>query len=228
MLSALLLVSALDSAAARSGPLAALRPLPADTLRVFLVRHGQALSNLDPKPRLPPGGIDHLTALGRTQTDRAVALLRDEHVRLVLTSPAGRARETGAILQKAFGADGGPVEPRLRSLEMGRSDAGQPLGWSEREAEWKAGRDPQPPGGESLQQVARRMTDLLSSLGTERGGQAVAFVSHGEVIAALVGALRARPVAEWEAQSLQNASVTVVEASAGQPPKVVLVNVVPD
>ena len=159
MLPALLLLAALDSAPAKPGPLAALRPLPADTTRVFLIRHGQALSNLDPRPKLPPEELDHLTPLGRTQTERAAALLRGEHVRLVLTSPAGRARETAAILQKAFAIDEAPVEPRLRSLGIGRSPAGQPLGWDEREAEWKAGRDPQPPGGESLQQVASRLTE---------------------------------------------------------------------
>jgi broad specificity phosphatase PhoE len=228
MLPALLLVTALDLAPAKPGPLAALRPLAADTTRVFLLRHGQALSNLDPRPKLPPEELDHMTPLGRTQTERAAALLRGEHVRLVLSSPAARARETAAILQKAFAIDEAPVEPRLRSLGMGHSPAGQPLGWDEREAEWRAGRDPEPPGGESLQQVAGRLTELLASLARERGGQAVVLVSHGEVIAAFVGALQGRPVAEWEAQSLQNASVTVVEASAGKPPQVVLVNAVPD
>ncbi len=228
MLPALLLLAALDSAPAKPGPLGALAPLPADTVRVFLLRHGQALSNLEPRPKLPPEALDHLTALGRTQTDRAAALLSGERVRLVLTSPAGRARETAAILQKAFAIDGAPVEPRLRSLEIGRSPGGQPLGWNEREAEWKAGRDPQPPGGESLQQVASRLTELVASLARERGGQAVVVVSHGEVIAALVGALEGRPVAEWEALSLKNASVTVVEASVGKRPKLALVNVVPD
>jgi probable phosphoglycerate mutase len=228
MLPALLLLVALDSAPAKPGPLAALRPLPADTVRVFLLRHGQALSNLEPRPKLPPEELDHLTPLGRTQTERAAALLRSQSVRLVLSSPAGRARETATILQKAFATDEAPVETRLRSLEMGRSPGGQPLGWGEREAEWKAGRDPQPPGGESLQQVAGRLTELIATLAREHAGQAVVVVSHGEVVATLVGALQGRPVAEWEALGLKNASVTVVEASAGKPPKLVLVNVVPD
>ncbi len=45
---------------AAGGP-AALEPVPADTVRVFLIRHGQALSNLDPKPSLPPDELDLLT-----------------------------------------------------------------------------------------------------------------------------------------------------------------------
>jgi probable phosphoglycerate mutase len=225
MLAVLLLVAAFASPTVNPGPLATLGPVPADTARVFLVRHGQALSNLSPKPALAPEELDHLTALGRSQTDRAAALLRNQGIRLVLTSPAGRARETGAIFQKAFATRAAAVEPRLRSLELGHSTTGQPLGWDEREAEWKAGRDPQPSGGESLQQLAARLTDLLGSLARERGGQAVALVSHGEVIAGLVGALQGLPVAEWEELNIGNASVTVIEAAPGKSPKLVLVNV---
>ena len=226
MLTALLLLVAIEAVPVKPGPLATLGSVPKDTVRVFLVRHGQALSNLNPRPKLPPEELDHLTALGRTQTARATALLRDQGIRQVLTSPAGRARETAAMLQDALATGGPIVEPRLRPLEMGRSAAGQPLGWDEREAEWKAGRDPQPPGGESLQQLAARLTDLLGLLARERGGQAVVLVSHGEVIAALAGALQGLPAYEWENLSLENASLTVVEAPAGKPPKLVLVNVV--
>ena len=54
-------------------------------------------------------------------------------------------------------------------------------------------------------------------------------VSHGEVIAALVGALHGRPVAEWEALSLKNA---LGDRGRGlgraSHPELVLVNVVPD
>jgi broad specificity phosphatase PhoE len=225
MLMALLLLAALDATPSRPGPLTALRPIPADTVRVFLVRHGQALSNLTPKPQLPPEGLDHLTDLGRAQTARAAALLRPLGVRLVLTSPAGRARETGAMFQETFVIAGAPVEQQLRPLGLGHSPAGQPLGWDEREAEWKAGRDPQPAGGESLQQVADRLSDLLAALARERAGQAVVLVSHGEVISALVGALQGRPKSEWEEISVPNASVTVVEAAPGKPPKLVLVSI---
>jgi probable phosphoglycerate mutase len=225
MLTALLLLAALDAAPAKPGPLANLGPIPKDAVRVFLVRHGQALTNLSPRPKLPLEELDHLTELGRAQTERTAALLRDQSVRVVLGSPAGRARETAAIFQKAFATGEAPAEPRLRSLEMGRSAEGKSLGWDEREAEWKAGRDPQPEGGESLRQVADRLIQLIDALARERAGQAAVLVSHGEVIAALVGALRGLPVAEWEELSLGNGSVTVVEAAPGKPAKLRLVNV---
>jgi broad specificity phosphatase PhoE len=223
MLAALLLLAALEAAPARSGQLAALGPIPKGTVRAFLVRHGQALSNLNPRPKLTPKELDHLTDLGRAQTARTVALLRGQGVRLVLTSPAERARETAAILGAGVATGVPPVEPRLRSLELGRSPVGQPLGWTEREVDLKAGRDPQPLGGESFQQVADRMIDLVTTLARERGGQGVVLVSHSEVISALVGSLRSLPKIEWEELGIGNASVTVVDSTPGKPPKVLLV-----
>jgi broad specificity phosphatase PhoE len=224
MLPALVLLAALESAPA--GPLAALRPLPKDTVRVFLVRHGQALSNLKPRPKLTLAELDHLTELGRQQTTRTAALLGGQTVGRVLASPAGRAGETGALLRKALATPEAPAEARLRPLELGRSPSGQPLGWDARDAEWKAGRDPQPPGGESLHQVADRLTELIASLAREHAGQAIVLVSHGEVIATLVGSLRGLPIADWEDMEVRNGSVTVVEAAAGKAPQLVLVDIV--
>jgi probable phosphoglycerate mutase len=229
MLTALVLLAALDSAPAKPGSLTALGPIPKDTVRAFLVRHGQALSNLNPRPKLTPTELDHLTDLGRAQAARTVALLRGQGVRLVLSSPAQRARETAAILGDAVSTGVPPVEPRLRSMELGRSPAGQPLGWTEREVELKAGRDPQPPGGESFQQVADRMIELLvTTLTREYGGQGVVLVSHSEVISALVGSVRGLPKSEWEELGIPNASVTVVDATPGKPPKVLLVGLSAD
>jgi broad specificity phosphatase PhoE len=221
----LLLVAALATTPSQAAPLAALGPIPRGTVRVFLVRHGQALSNLDPRPRLPLEELDHLTEHGRNQTEHAAALLRGQGVKQLLSSPAGRAQETAAILAKALATGRATIDPRLRPMEMGRSAAGQPLRWDEREAEWKAGRDPVPSGGESLRQVADRLINLLDALARDRAGQGVVLVSHGEVIAALVGALRAAPVAEWEELGLGNGSVTVVEAAAGRLPRLGPLNV---
>jgi broad specificity phosphatase PhoE len=79
-----------------------------------------------------------------------------------------------------------------------------------------------------LHQVADRLTELIASLAREHAGQAVVLVSHGEVIAALVGSLRGSPIGNWEDVEVRNGSVTVVEAAAGERPKLLLVDVVAD
>jgi broad specificity phosphatase PhoE len=208
------------------GALNGIGPVPRGSVRVFFVRHGQAYSNLDPKPRLSPEQLDRLTARGRAQAQRTADALRGHGVTLVMTSPAGRARETGEIIRMALGTPPVSEETRARSLALGRSPSGQALGWDEREAEWKAGRDPAPEGGESLQQLSDRLLDLVASLSRAHPGQSVVVVTHGEVVAALVGALQGQPAHLREEVHVENASVTVVEATPGKPTRLVLVNVI--
>lgn len=74
------------------------------TLRLFLVRHGQAESNHplgDAARRLTPEGRAAFRA-------RAEELAAGERIARIVTSPYARARETAELLAAASGA---PVEP---------------------------------------------------------------------------------------------------------------------
>jgi broad specificity phosphatase PhoE len=193
-------------------PLAALGPVPAGTVRVYLIRHGQALSNLQPPPSSAPRGLDHLTPLGERQASRVGEILAGKGVKLVVTSPAGRARESAEKIAAGLGVAPVRVDARLRPLDLGNDAAGKQLDWDAREAEWKAGRDPSPPGGESMAQVGRRALAVVKDLRTEAAGSSVALVAHGEVIGSLVGELQGTPPAQRFPPRLANASLTVVEA----------------
>src|SRR5207247_9059014 len=147
-------------------PLAALGPVPAGTVRIYLVRHGQALSNLEPPPppSAAPHGLDHLTPLGEAQARKVGEILAGQGVKLVLTSPAGRAKESAQQIAAALGAAPTRVETRLRPLELGRDASGQPLTWDDRAKEFAGGRDPAPAGGESMAQVGERVMALAEGL----------------------------------------------------------------
>jgi broad specificity phosphatase PhoE len=216
---ALLLASALG--------FAELGPVPPGALRVYLVRHGQAFSNLDPAPELPPERLDRLTPLGHEQSRRVGLALRGRGAALVLSSPAGRAQETAEEIRAALGAPAVRVEPRLRPLDLGRSATGKDLDWDERIAEWKAGRDPAPLGGESLEQVGRRVLDLVRSLGKDRTGASVVLVAHSEVLAAFIGHLQGTPAAQRYPPRFANGSVTVVESRGAMLPTLLLSNQLP-
>ena len=222
---ALALIAAAAGARA-GGALDALDPAAPDTLRVVLVRHGQAYSNLDPAPALPPEKLDRLTDLGREQSRRAGDALRSPAPIHVLTSPAGRARETAQQIAEALGADA-RVEERLRPLDLGRAPDGRPLDWDRRIAEWKAGRDPAPPGGESLEQLGKRIAGLVASLRAERTGRTVVLVAHSEVIAAYMGLLSGTPGAGRWPPRLGNGSLTVVDVPPSGPAKVLVTNHLP-
>jgi ribonuclease H / adenosylcobalamin/alpha-ribazole phosphatase len=195
-------------------PLATLGPVPAGTVRVYLVRHAQALSNLVPPPTAAPRGTDHLTALGEAQARKVGAVLAGRGVTLVLTSPAGRARETADRIASALGLPPARVETRLRPMDLGTDGAGKALGWDDRAKEWAAGRDPAPPGGESMAQMEERVMAAVTRLRAAAPAGSVVAVAHGEVIAALVGALRGTPPVRVYPPKLANASITAVEARA--------------
>lgn len=191
-----------------------LGPVPAGSVRVFLIRHGQALSNLDPEPDLPPEKLDALTPLGQAQSRNAAAALAKAGVKAVVSSPAGRARETAALFGSALGASSVAVEPRLRPLDLGRGPDGAPLDWDQRIADWEAGRDPEPPGGESLATVGRRVAEAFRALTATHAGRSVVAVAHSEVVLAFLATVDGvAPHTVWPPR-IPNASVTVVEADA--------------
>lgn len=204
-----------------------LGPVPPGTLRVYLVRHGQALSNLDPAPDLPPDQLDRLTPLGRAQARSAGLALRQGRIDRVLSSPAGRARETAEEIAAALAMAPAEVEPRLRPLDLGRAPSGTPLRWHNRTAEWAAGRDPAPEGGESMEQMGLRVLDLVTSLRKHRAGKSLVLVAHGEVIGAFLGLLQGTPPAGRYLLGIDNGSISVVEVGAEGAPAIVFTNHVP-
>ena len=118
-----------------AGDLADLGPVPERGLRVFLVRHAQALSNLSPRPDLSPEELDHLTPLGREQAEAVGRALVPLEIGGLLSSPAQRAIETTEIVAAALGLEW-RVEKGVRPLELGRARDGSPLSWQTRQAAW--------------------------------------------------------------------------------------------
>jgi ribonuclease H / adenosylcobalamin/alpha-ribazole phosphatase len=133
-----------------------------------------------------------------------------------VSSPAGRARETAALVSSVLGAPPVRVDRRLRPLDLGQGTDGKPLSWDQRIAEWEGGRDPAPPGGESLEQVGARVRDVVNELAKARAGEQIVLVAHGEVIGSFLGLVAGTPPAKRYPPDLRNGSVTVVDVSEGR------------
>ncbi|MFI5169333.1 MAG: histidine phosphatase family protein [Vicinamibacterales bacterium] len=201
---------------------------PAGTLRVYLVRHGQALSNLEPTPALPEEQLDHLTELGTRQSDAAGRALASRGEASVLSSPASRARETAEVVSRGVGARPVAVDARLQPLVLGQAADGRKLEWKERIAEWRAGKDPSPPGGESMERVGERVSELVRELlAGPKGASAVVLVAHSEVIGAYLGRVRGTPPPQRYPPGIGNGSISVVDVSAAGLEAVALANYVP-
>jgi len=209
-----------------SGP-AGLGPVPEGALRVYVLRHGQAFTNLTPPPDLPPDQLDRLTALGHAQAKAAAAVLRERGVSLIVTSPKGRAQETADELRAALGVSV-RVDERLRPLDMGQDASGNGLEWKDRMKDWSAGRDPVPTSGESLEQLGLRVLQLVSELKREQAGRSVVFVSHGELIGNLLGMIEAQTLEGRFELAIRNASISAIEARAASLPRLLFANFVPE
>ena len=197
----MLLVLAAALAVAAPTPGAAAEPSsPAEVLRVYLVRHGQAFSNLDPRPDLPADQLDRLTALGHEQaseTGRALALRQPA---LVLTSPAGRARETAEEIRQAAAGVTVRTEPRVRPQEDDESPA----------------------------QVAERVLRAVRDERKRHRGHAIVVVAHSEVIGAFLALVRSESGATAEPVTVRNGSVSLVELGAHGKVELVFANRLPD
>jgi len=177
--------------------------------RLHLVRHGAVAA---PWSTRIYGDLDvPLSAAGRDEARRAAERLEDLPLDAVLSSGLARA-EFGAELVRAGRGLTRRDEPDLR--EIGRGEwKGLDLdgltpevarGW----AAWHARPDVlRPEGGESLDDLARRVLPCIDRLAAEFSGGAVAIVSHAWVIRtiaceALLLARRRAPMLEVGTGSL--------------------------
>jgi len=207
--------------------LSELPPLTAGTMRVFVVRHGQSVHNLQPPPDLPPSELDRLTPLGHLQARAAGQALRAQGIGLIVCSPAWRARETAEAIRAVLGDVEVRVDERLRPLEMGKNGGGAALEWNDRWAEWEFGRDPTPKDGESLGQLGMRVFQVILALKDAYADRSVVFVSHSEVISNLTGFLEGTTLTGRFAARIKNGSVTAVDSPPAAFPRLLLSNFVP-
>jgi len=173
--------------------------------RLVVVRHGRTDANAR---GLLLGRLDvSLDAVGRAQAEVLAATIG--RVDRVVSSPLARARETAA----AFGGDV-EVDERLIELDYGELDG---LALDEVPAsvwaDWRADIRFAPPGGESLEELGRRVRAVLDDLATSGSDQTIAVVSHVSPIkAAVAWALDVGDEVTWRL-FVAPASITRIEAS---------------
>jgi broad specificity phosphatase PhoE len=194
---------------------------------LVLVRHGRTAWN---RERRLIGRTDvRLDEVGRDQAHRVGARLG--HVAELRTSPLRRARETAALLSTGVDAvaDDAFIELDYGSAEGLALDDVDPAHW----ANVRADPTTRWPGGESLADVQRRVSDACDALfdhdghGARREHGDVVVVSHvGPIKAAVAWVLETDPTVALRLQ-LDNGSITTIAWRRGSP---VLVgyNVVPE
>jgi len=166
---------------------AALQPTPAAPTRITAVRHGETAWNAITRLQ---GQLDiDLNDLGRWQAERTGEALRDAGIEHIYSSDLCRAHNTARAIAgpSRIAAEHIRLDQGLRERCFGRfegltyAQVGElhpqdALRWKHRDADWA------PPGGESQQQVFKRVQLALDAIAARHPGEHIAIVAHGGVL----------------------------------------------
>lgn len=176
-----------------------------ETRRVYLVRHGTPV--FPGEGRCCIGITDiPLSREGELQGRRAGVYLRAQGVRQCYTSPLLRALDTARAMDIPL-----CIHPDLREQDTGIWEG---LPFSEIERRWpelyaRRGDDPTlpPPGGEPLEECARRFEGALNEI-LGKTQESVAVVAHLTVIRAFLCGIQRIPMENIRTLSVPYGSVT--------------------
>ena len=178
-------------------------------MTIWVVRHGRTEANA--AGRLLGRANPELDALGREQAHRLAAAVPTGA--RVLTSPLRRCQETGLAITPAA-----EIDERLIELDYGELDL-VPLRDvpAETWTLWRTDPDYRPPGGETLNELATRVSGLLDEVSDEAADRDVVLVTHVSPIkAALAWALGGGIEVSWRS-FVAPASITRIGVTAQGP-----------
>jgi broad specificity phosphatase PhoE len=180
--------------------------------KLIMVRHGESEGNAI--RRFTTSGDAKITELGRRQAHEAALRIKLKfRPTLVIASTFARARETGLIIAAELRI---PIEYEAEFREQSLGDlAGQPYESvandpsfdPKRSWVWRA------PGGESHEDVLRRVAPVLDRVARQYPGDEIIIVSHGGVMRSVW----AHVTGKWEnAHVPPNCGIVVIEHESGR------------
>jgi broad specificity phosphatase PhoE len=194
-------------------------PPPRGTTRFLLVRHGE--TGLNHEGRWQGSGSNPpLNDRGRLQARELASWLVGRPVAALYTSPQRRARETAVILGECLGLELRVVDA-LHELDHGewegKTHAEVLARWPEAYRAYEAAPwDTPRPGGESYEELGKRLWPALEKLADLHRGGEIVTVTHGGPIRLVLSRVLGRPLTERHLFGVDNASAFAVEETGGR------------
>ena len=203
--------------------------MSSDHAHIILLRHGNARG--DPADeRYYTNKETPLSELGRTEASMAAEVLADFGIDRVVASDMARAAETGRIVSDRLGLKL-TLHPELREVDCGLTDGctvselrrrypehaglvevgfrgGFPTGVNHVPAELAY------PGGESVLDVAERVTPFFAALCAQTLGSTTLIVSHAWALTSLLCHVVGAPTSNYYRFYLENAGISRLRADA--------------
>lgn len=144
----------------------------------YVMRHGEAWSNVNNIMDNGTNENNHLTEKGMNQATDAALSLKDTSVDLIIASPVLRGKETAEIVGGVLGLPVG-FDDRLTEFNMGIYDGKTRDEYFKAIAGSFVAYDARVPGGETHEEVMHRTMALLSELEQKYEGKNILIVTHG-------------------------------------------------
>ena len=194
--------------------------------RIFLIRHGETIWNKQLKFQghedvpLSTGGLEQASALA--------SRLEGQTLDGVYASDLSRAMETARGLAAPRGLEVF-TDPSLREMNFGQWEGLTFKQIQEKYQEqvklwWSNPVDTRVPGGETLSELAARVTAFVSGLVEKHAGGQVAVVCHGGPVRVLVAKVLGMDLNQYWRIRQDNASLNVIDFASWDKGIVVLLN----
>jgi isoleucyl-tRNA synthetase len=159
----------------------------------YLMRHGEAESNLEGIISANPANHDPLTPHGEVQVAEAATALRDAGIDLIIHSGFERTRQTAEQVAVALGLSSEQVleDTRIGELQAGAAMEGKT--WADYNAQFPSWTDRYRvslPDGENRRDIQVRMGQCLFALEQKYQGKRILIVSHAGALFALESAAK--------------------------------------
>ena len=152
----------------------------------FVMRHGEADSNVENRISAQVEDKVSLTEKGKAAVQKSAKTLIGRNIDLIIASPFLRTRQTAEIVRAALGLAESAVifEPQLGEYNHGVFNQKPLAVWYKTFPEGRASDlarfEQGPEGGESLNDLRRRMGAVLYGIEKDHAGKNVLIISHGE------------------------------------------------
>ena len=199
-------------------------------MRLVLIRHAHSQSNASGvlSGRIPSV---HLSAKGLEQAEQLSERLGSFPVAQLRISPMERCFETISPWLNTYALKSNSklepiIDPMINEVEYG-DWSGKRLVALARKKEWKTVQESPSrmyfPGGEGIAAMQARAMSAVHQAASLADSKVAVFVSHGDVIKAIVASALGMHLDEFQRIVIDPASVTVIEYSAIKP-RILLVN----
>ncbi len=178
-----------------------------DSMRLFLVRHGQTDANLKRLLQGSSNGI--LNATGIQQVEQLGHHLKNVALDHIYASDMQRAVDTAGAIARLHGLMV-EVDCQLREWDVGELD-GQPAAVYLKMIQGMPLSQFSPPGGQMLPEVRKRADAVIRRLVEEHMGESIMICSHGDFMRVLTGSMLQIDIDAATAFHFDNASYSVFE-----------------